>query len=366
MKYGKYGRKILSLCLAAVMCCLLFGAGVFTAGADTFFDEGDFRYAVTSGDKLMAAKYLGSDTCVTVPASVGGRQVTGVYSRCFENSGVGSVALPEGCTVIGAFAFSGCSCLSEVIVPASLTSVGIMAFSGCTALRELDLSEARDLSSVAYAAFSNCTALEHVIFPDGLTVLGDDLFSGCTALQTAELPKHLTTISGHAFYNCTSLKSIELPNGLQTIGELAFAGCSQLEEIDLPFTLTSLGAGCFQNDTGLSGIFLPDSLTSIGMDILTPMSEQSAIDVTCYEDSHAEEYCLFGGVSNLYIVEKTEGDVDRDGRVTINDVTAIQKHLALISEFESYRILDLADIERNGVININDATRLQRRLAGIE
>ena len=331
----KYGRKILSLCLAAVMCCLFFGAGMFTAVADTFFDEGDFRYAVTSGDKLMAAKYLGSETGVTVPASVGDRQVTGVYSRCFENSGVESVTLPKDCTVIAAFAFSGCRYLSEVIVPTSLTSIGIMAFSGCTALRELDLSEASELSSVAYAAFSNCTSLEQVSFPDGLTVLGDNLFSGCTALQSAELPKRLTTISGYAFYNCTSLKSIELPNGLKTIGELAFAGCSQLEEIDLPFTLTTLGAGCFQNDTALSGIFLPDSLTSIGMDILTPMSEQSAIDVTCYKDSHAEEYCLFGGVSNLYVVEKAEGDVDGDGNVNINDVTAIQKHLALISEFNT-------------------------------
>ena len=56
------------------------------------------------------------------------------------------------------------------------------------------------------------------------------------------------------------------------------------------------------------------------------------------------------------------GDVNRDGRVSIRDVTAIQRHLAdldLIPE----KYLYLADTNGNGTVDIDDATHLQNYLA---
>ena len=56
------------------------------------------------------------------------------------------------------------------------------------------------------------------------------------------------------------------------------------------------------------------------------------------------------------------GDVDRDGVVSIRDVTEIQRHLA---EFITLKGINAsnADYNQDGVINIDDATKIQRFLA---
>ena len=56
------------------------------------------------------------------------------------------------------------------------------------------------------------------------------------------------------------------------------------------------------------------------------------------------------------------GDADGDGNVNINDVTAIQRHVAE-SELLTGSSFFAADTDRNGVVDINDATLLQQYLA---
>ena len=56
------------------------------------------------------------------------------------------------------------------------------------------------------------------------------------------------------------------------------------------------------------------------------------------------------------------GDTNLDGKITIRDVTAIQRHLAELERFAD-KYLVLADTNGDGVINIIDATHLQKYLA---
>ncbi|MEE0873823.1 MAG: glycosyl hydrolase 53 family protein, partial [Ruminococcus sp.] len=58
------------------------------------------------------------------------------------------------------------------------------------------------------------------------------------------------------------------------------------------------------------------------------------------------------------------GDANGDGRVDINDATAVQKHIAQLITLVGER-LEAADIDRSGRVNINDATDIQRMIAGI-
>ena len=58
------------------------------------------------------------------------------------------------------------------------------------------------------------------------------------------------------------------------------------------------------------------------------------------------------------------GDANGDGRVDINDATAVQKHIAQLITLSGER-LEAADIDRSGRVNINDATDIQRMIAGI-
>ena len=59
------------------------------------------------------------------------------------------------------------------------------------------------------------------------------------------------------------------------------------------------------------------------------------------------------------------GDTNLDGNININDVTAIQRHLAEIELLTEVQ-LDLADTNGDGEINISDATHLQKYLAGFD
>ena len=56
------------------------------------------------------------------------------------------------------------------------------------------------------------------------------------------------------------------------------------------------------------------------------------------------------------------GDVNRDGKVTISDVTAIQRHLAEIEPLTDEQ-LALADTDGDGEVTIDDATLIQMYLA---
>ena len=60
--------------------------------------------------------------------------------------------------------------------------------------------------------------------------------------------------------------------------------------------------------------------------------------------------------------QNLKGDVNGDGKVNINDATAIQSYLAELVYFNSNRRL-AADVNRDGQVTIDDATQIQRYLA---
>ena len=131
------------------------------------------------------------------------------------------LALPDGLTFIGDWAFRGRSSLATIELPAGLTSIGFCAFQGCSSLATIKL-------------------------PTGLTSVDDCSFKGCSSLATIELPDGLTSIGDGAFRCCSSLVTIELPAGLTSIGHRAFDGCSSLVTIELPAGLTSFVRSLFR------------------------------------------------------------------------------------------------------------------------
>ena len=77
-------------------------------------------------------------------------------------------------------------------------------------------------------------------------------------------------------------------------------------------------------------------------------------DVDCF----TADNCDFILINRENII----GDTNLDGRITISDVTAIQRHLAELELFTDEQ-LALADTNGDGEINISDATHLQMYLA---
>ena len=57
------------------------------------------------------------------------------------------------------------------------------------------------------------------------------------------------------------------------------------------------------------------------------------------------------------------GDVNMDGKITIDDVTMIQRAAAEIVKFTNSLQKSLADINNDGVVSVTDVTCLQKYLA---
>lgn len=334
----RHFSKILSLVLVVLICLTVICVGSYSAFADTSFDDGDYRFTLTSDSTVMVSKYYGSETELTLPDFVGDRLVTGIYQSCFENSNVTTIVIPRAYTTIGDFAFNGCSSLETVKIPSGLKSIGIMAFYGCESLKNIDLQTAENLSAISFAAFSGCSSLEKVIIPDTVNSIGENAFVDCVSLSDLTLSDSLINIPEYAFYNC-ALGSVELPQNLQKIGKCAF-----------------------YNNINLKSVFIPESVTSIGSDAFAPMSESGDIDIVVYKGSYAEEYGIENELDRLVIIDSYIGDANSDGIVSISDVTAIQQYLVGIID-DSVIDLSAADVDGDGVLTIYDATYIQRFIA---
>lgn len=337
----RHFSKILSLVLAALICMTVICVGSYSAFADTSFDEGDYRFTLTSDTTVMVSKYYGSETDLTLPDFAGGRLVTGIYQRCFENTNITSVVIPRAYTTIGNFAFNGCKDLKTVRTPSGLTSIGIMAFYGCESLSDIDLQTAEYLGTISFAAFSGCSSLESVVIPDTVYNLGENAFVDCVSLSDLTLSDSLTNIPEYAFYNC-ALSSVELSQSLRSIGEYAF-----------------------YNNTNLKSVFIPESVTSIGSDAFAPMCESGDIDIVCYRGSYAAEYGIENGIDRLVIIDSYIGDANRDDIVSISDVTTIQQYLVGMID-DSEIDFGAADVDGDGVLTIYDATYIQRFIARLD
>ena len=67
------------------------------------------------------------------------------------------ITIPEGVTVIGNHAFSGCKNITHISLPTTVTSMGDSAFSGCAGL--ISCSIPAGVTSIGYHAFYGCKKL---------------------------------------------------------------------------------------------------------------------------------------------------------------------------------------------------------------
>lgn len=67
-------------------------------------------------------------------------------------------------------------------------------------------------------------------------------------------------------------------------------------------------------------------------------------------------------VINAGSLEYILGDVNRNGRIDIEDATLIQQYVAEMITFDSYQMI-VADTNKDGIISIKDVTEIQRHLA---
>lgn len=211
-----------------------------------------------------------------------------------------------------------------------------------------------------YAFFANET-ITSVSFESaaGLRSIGDCAFYGCTGLSSLTLCPSIEEIGFGAFQSCTGLKTVVIDNGLTEIPEQAFFGDTALNSVSIPDSVNSIGSNAFAGCSSLREIFIGRNVTSISN---TAFQGSRNTVIHCYYDSYARNYAQENSMPVVLLDGAVLGDADRDGFVSINDVTAIQRHLAELDEFNELQ-RSAADINGDGKIEISDATIIQSFLA---
>lgn len=192
---------------------------------------------------------------VTIPAEIGGMQVTSIGSQAFlYNTQLIFVDLSQAAiTEIESSAFNGCGLLEEVTFPNTLTKIGELAFDGCKSLKEVTFPDT--LQTIGYQAFNSNEKLTSVDLSNTtVTTLGKLTFSKCTALREVILPSNLTELASSVFTDCKHVESIRLKSSLEGV------------VFELPESLTSIGYQCFKNcfaDGVEAKVVIPASVTTI-------------------------------------------------------------------------------------------------------
>ncbi len=227
--------------------------------------------------------------------------------------------------------------LPDMLANRYFTEVGNWALENCANLDGVDFSNATHLKRIGYESFINCSGIAtDLVLPESVETLSVRSFSGCTSIPSITINGNVSEIPSECFYGCTAVTEVVLPDSLHTIQAWAFGGCANLEYIEIPVSVTNIAVSAFLNDPNLTlGVWY---------------------GTTGYDYAIAQNipYILLDGVKL--------GDANGDGIVNINDVTAIQQHLAEYVFLEGIS-LHAADADQNGEVKIDDATLLQEFLA---
>ena len=259
--------------------------------------------------------------------------------------------IPDGVTIIGAYAFHDLTSLTSVTLPGSVTLIQEDAFSnaGLASITLLGATPpalelwafdgvSTDIpvnvpcgSIEAYQAatgWSNFTNYQEsdvfICFADPavkalcvtnwdsngdgqlsydeaaeVTSLGG-VFQGnaeITSFDELQYFTSVTVIQVSAFSGCSGLESVTLPDALTTIGSNAFRDCSSLESITLPNSLTTILDYAFNGCSSLTTIEIPNTVNSLGRYVFSQCTGLTS--VTLPNSLTTIKTSLFEGCSSL-------------------------------------------------------------------
>lgn len=315
-----------------------------------------------------------------------------VFQNCIS---LRNVNIPEGIEMIDAYAFEFCNSLEKIVFPESLEVIGYRAFFSCDNLTSVTMPCSTYVSDSAFLIcekLSNViitgsgewadthlyvytglmTYCENVVLQYGVTEIGIGAFSGYN-IKNVSIPDSVTKIGDAAFSDCTELQSITMPNSITEIGNQAFSGCTGLQNVNISDNCNSIGQFAFLNCTELSKITIPSNANYIGYYAFGYYFEnQSYYDykkidgftIYGYTGTSAETYANENGFTFIALDSQQIGDVNGDGKISIDDVTDIQKYIANTMNFTEKQMA-LADVDKDGKVAIDDVTLIQKHLAGM-
>jgi hypothetical protein len=243
----------------------------------TFFGSlGDNTYTITGiitqSDIITARAVVGEIEGVsigTLVTSIGSLSDNSTNAPFYGLSHLVSVAFKDDsastCDKIGAFAFYGCSLLTnDLVLPTSNTilDIGDNAFA-TSALTDLTLTSG--LLRIGENSFELCQGLTNITFPSSLTLIGNSAFKS-SGLSSIVLTNNLEEVSDNCFADCVNLEFYDYGTGVSIIGVASFENCTSFDSMVFPNTMIEIGVSAFKGCTGMSFVTMGTGITTVGED----------------------------------------------------------------------------------------------------
>lgn len=197
-------RKIFRTLVLTTVFVLLGAASVFAD--DTVYTDGDYSYTVNSSGKAVITAYNGTDTDITVPATVGEYDVYSIASTFNDNDNINlveSITISEGIEIFEDGILYNTRSLKTIYLPATLNALGDSSLRYIENLENVyvadDSSWLYDVDGVLYSYNAKRKTYALLCYP--ASKKGDQFV----------VPKYVRNIYTDAFYHCKYLTKIIFP-----------------------------------------------------------------------------------------------------------------------------------------------------------
>jgi hypothetical protein len=265
--------------------------------------------------------------------------------------------------------FLDCTGLTSVTLGEGMTVIGKQMFNGCTSLNKVEFGSG--VTEIGTGAFNGCTSLEQMTVPAGVAALEEALFYNCSSLKNVIIPDSVKEIRMNAFYGCDSLQTVYFTGTNEQWSDIyVMDGNSKLFDVRMVFNYspenehayeiivtypTCTGEGYTTHTCVECGdIFISDELPALGHDFGNWTADKEVPGVE-------RRICTRCGVTETRSTAKPEitlGDVNEDGRVNAKDVTSLMKYLV----GNEPKVFNEAAADKNGdgKLNAKDVIALMK------
>lgn len=259
--------------------------GKFTTLDYYILEDGESEFVIDDSGTIKA--YLRNETNLVVPGTVNGVTPLSIGEKCFRDSNIESIVLPETVNNLLSHSFYGCDKLSNINL-ANIKHIGKKALSGCSSLtQDVKLSSAEYIDERGLAD----TYFNSIKLPS-CTQIGDSAFMSCMAEDV--ILNSATTIGNYAFQNCINLKNLYVTK-LTGFGDNSLLGCTSLEFNFAP-KLTGISFAIPNDITlycsdKLKGVSFPSDYSDYTYTIVSPEYTPglAGIDTTQYNRVNSDD-----------------------------------------------------------------------------
>ena len=263
---------------------------------------------IENNTQVAITGYIGSDTDIVIPETIGGLPVTTINASAFNGRNFNSVYLHDGITTISDTAFGTVTGLQSFTVDPNNTAyvsengvlyskdfsklvkfpVGkeINSYSVNENTREIssyafygssvsELSLDNELTTIGSSAFENCKSLSSITIPENVNTIGTKSFANCDVLKTVNYNSKAASSTGNiisvlwsnaTIFANSPVERIIIGQNVESIPGFVFARMSTVKTVDFSSAsnLRSIGTYAFVNDSSIESVSLPEGLTSLG------------------------------------------------------------------------------------------------------